>query len=363
MNESCIRMCEILFRIFYIIYFTFIVNNVEIDLIFQSYVKLWYVEPSKNYIPCSKMLNYYPFKLQGVIRMFFQDCIYFFYIYQIADIYYDDYFQFVCLFLFFDVDRLILLFLSLSHIHSNIFITNRQLARFVNGFYLNNDSFSNLITVISSQSNSALSETKDAYYLKEFTKYLKGSTYFNSMIEEIKFKLATTVLNPTIYNNIKIRLEYFYHYPDSINKPSPPENCKNKILRELFTNDPPPFLYDYHVAVPDNKLFDEMIYNLRQGHGYGARASSRVSSNPNVIKSLLFNKKSMKSNQNSLYNSCHTESPKDDLLNSSYKRTINGNNLTNVHNSSRKNVFLSPSASPVTGMSFKRTIPVIKKNN
>lgn len=311
----------------------------------------------------SKNVKLLSFQIARYSKDVFSRLYILFYNYQIADIYYDDYFQFVCLFLFFDVDRLILLFLSLTHIHSNIFITNRQLARFINGFYLNNDSFSNLITVISSQSNSALSETKDAYYLKEFTKYLKGSTYFNSMIEEIKFKLATTVLNPTIYNNIKIRLEYFYHNPDSMNKPSPTETCKNKIVRELFTNDPPPFLYDYHVAVPENKLFDEMIYNLRQGHGYGARTSSRASSNPNVMKSLLFNKKSMKSNQHSLYNSYHTPSPKEDLLNNSYKRTINGNNLANVHNSSRKNVFLSPPNSPLTGVSYKRGIPVIQKNN
>lgn len=76
MTEPCIKMCEILFRILISVTLFLIVNNVEIDLILQSYIKIWYAEPSKTYVPCAKLLNCYPFKLQGIIRMFFQDCIY-----------------------------------------------------------------------------------------------------------------------------------------------------------------------------------------------------------------------------------------------------------------------------------------------
>lgn len=110
-------MAQTLFCIFIFI----IVNNYEVNTIIKSYLLVWMNEQKHNYIPCAKLLLYFPTKYHGFIRKFFMDSIFF--LINIENVYYDYYFVFICIFTFFECSKLIPLFLSMCKIHSNVFIT------------------------------------------------------------------------------------------------------------------------------------------------------------------------------------------------------------------------------------------------
>lgn len=54
---------------------TLYLNNYEVDLILRSYLLIWMNEQQTNYIPCSKLLYYFPTPCHGFIRKFFFDSI------------------------------------------------------------------------------------------------------------------------------------------------------------------------------------------------------------------------------------------------------------------------------------------------
>lgn len=96
-------------------------NNYEVNQIFRHYITLWEEDQSLNGIHLLSFSSKFSSKYHEIIKAFFKD----------KDIGYCDYFVFICVFLFFDYDKILQILLAISNIHSNLFITPEQLERFV----------------------------------------------------------------------------------------------------------------------------------------------------------------------------------------------------------------------------------------
>lgn len=76
-----------------------------------------------------------------------------------------------------------------------------------------------------------------------------------------------------MYNTISSRLFYYNHKAEFLSDPI--ESCADKCYRVIFTNDPPPYHYDYCPPVIKQKnAMDEVIYYIKQKYGYSSRKSS-----------------------------------------------------------------------------------------
>lgn len=110
---------------------------------------------------------------------------------------------------------------------------------------------------------------------------------FNSYIEEFRSFLIKNILSERIYHSVEIRIGFYYANAT----PYPPEeSCLAKISRELFSDYPPPYHYDYQLQIPSHRSFDEMIYVIRKNYGYSYRRSSKYGSS----RSRLSKKQSIK---------------------------------------------------------------------
>lgn len=98
----------------------------EINCITDTYLLLWSHDVEKDYITLNQIRNHFNYLKEDVFAQFFNSST--FLLYSILDeIYYDSFFQFVCIFIFLSPKQIITLLLSHQQIYSNIFITETQI--------------------------------------------------------------------------------------------------------------------------------------------------------------------------------------------------------------------------------------------
>lgn len=94
----------------------------EINCIVDTYLLLWSHDVEKDYITLNQIRNHFNYLKDDVFAQFFNSSkLLTFYIIDV--IYYDSFFQFVCIFIFLSPKQIITLLLSHQQIYSNIFIT------------------------------------------------------------------------------------------------------------------------------------------------------------------------------------------------------------------------------------------------
>lgn len=158
----------------------------------------------------------------------------------------------------------------------------------------------------------------DSFLLKDFIEYFCSSRVFFSYLETFRSLLINFTITFPIYEKIIKRINFIYtsssvldssnpniieghdrtlsettsgdglsessiitsqsniirnnpsqlHITDSKSKDLknkiPSESCVQYIVRVLFTNNPPPYFYDYSIENPSEKSFDKVIYSIKQ---------------------------------------------------------------------------------------------------
>lgn len=128
---------------------------------------------------------------------------------------------------------------------------------------------------------------QDSYPIKEFINYFKKSQPFNSFISEFRNILINSIFTNRVYHSLLTRMEFYYNGK----KPFPPsESCSSHLTRVLFTDEPPPYHYDFKLSSPSPSSYDEMILILRRFYGYSFRRSSKKGSS---VVSFLHSKNSI----------------------------------------------------------------------
>lgn len=113
----------------------------------------------------------------------------------------------------------------------------------------------------------------NAYSLKAFIRHFHVSLQFSGFLCEFKNQIIKLIFGSQLYNTISSRLFYYNHKSEFLSDPI--ETCADKFYRVLFTNDPPPYHYDYCPPVTKQKnAMDEVIYFIKQKYGYSSRKSS-----------------------------------------------------------------------------------------
>lgn len=117
-------MADCLYCIFIIL---FIVSYYDINHIIETFVRFWITDTNITYVHLTKIMVFFKPDYCGFLELFFKN----------DRVEFDDFFLFICAFLFFDNDMIISLLLSMIGIHSNIFITALQIDEFCKKVYLN----------------------------------------------------------------------------------------------------------------------------------------------------------------------------------------------------------------------------------
>lgn len=110
----------------YLLYLYNLVNNYEINSIHDLYLTIWYKNADNNYITINQLKQSILDSRNMFFPLFFSASILTYCLYNnynIGEVYIDNFFQFVCTFLFFTHQQIITLLLSFAQIQSNVFIT------------------------------------------------------------------------------------------------------------------------------------------------------------------------------------------------------------------------------------------------
>lgn len=360
-----------------------LVNNYEVDLILQSYLKLWMKDPGKPGIPCMEFLQSFKQTFEGLIRMFFEDSIFIVVYYiQIEMIDYNSYFVFVCVYTFFGKNRILQLLISQAKIYSNKLVTYAQITYFLNRFCFSGDIIHLVFLLIT-----PLPDNHSVYKMNDFISVIKSLNDYRIMIDGLRDSLISMVLSEKIFENISTKVTFIY----SINDPSfevlddsdknnsnnnntekdddmdddidiygtetrivkekeklttkkpekeklrsnvfPKEPCFSKVIRIIFTNIPPPYSYDYYLISPDKYSFDNIIYNLKHKNGYGHRGGGGGDSSARSMsfkKIMSFRKNSTKSTVRSQRNCINASTSNTSTKNNASHLNINISNINST---------------------------------
>lgn len=144
-------------------------------------------------------------------------------------------------------------------------------------------------------SNHILTMTKNDKHTKR-NNTITISSFYSIIIQNLTvfdplFTLKDRLINKIIQNDIYekiVKRRLYYNVLPPHSKP-PSEDCLEFITRSLFSNDPPPFYYDYEPIIR-NELPDDMLYRIRCRFGYSPKkhtiAASSSMDNYNVPKSV-----------------------------------------------------------------------------
>lgn len=212
------------------------------------------------------MLVNFDHKYHGFIRVFFNDSIIYLFIEPIS---YNGFFEFICLMIFFDFDRITTVFLIACGVYSNVFLSQTQISVFLNKMYLRDPSFNK---VFSDLNNLRKSNDSNTYELKYFVAYLKSSKYYQDLLISFRYLLINMILSNKVYYRISQRYNFYYLHPTS---PPPPEKCFSGLTRKMFTNEPPPYHYDFRLKTPGLDSFNYIIVEIRKQIG-GSKAHCSI---------------------------------------------------------------------------------------
>lgn len=188
------------------------------------------------------------------------------------EVHYDDYFLFVCLILFCEIDRITSVLLSLCEVRSNLFITYEQIVKFVK----NLDEKILLALDLSEVLNQSHIDVTDAqvntYSVKAFQYSLSSSIAYQTFMFQLKSNILDVTLGKKLYTKIVTRRTYYIKHPNS---KAPKETCTSKVYRTLFTHEPNPYHYDF-VSPDPVKSLNESVVLMKQGFGYAERKNSTI---------------------------------------------------------------------------------------
>lgn len=253
-------------------------NESDIDDILSSFLGMWSNVQTTTSFPCAKLILLYPDDFRNLIRAFFDDRMILFYNVMIIDpICISEYFIFICLFTFIDLNHLLPLLLSIAGIQSNLFITKSQIYHFTQTYNLSSQEFEDIVKYLTKANdinaadniNDFISSSEDNYSLREFLTYIKNDDHFTSFFYKLGIYNKTHILNPKKCDVLIRRYQYYYLNPHNPNPPK--ESCIEFLCRKIFTDDLPPYHYDYRPIYSTLSSFDECIRTLRLLFGYSSR--------------------------------------------------------------------------------------------
>lgn len=198
--------------------------------------------------------------------------------FQTDSVSYEDYFLFLCFFIFFENSHIIQLLISMCKIYSNICVTYDQVQDFMKHFFLKEEDYDDLEDVLEKCRMDLPDYSVDTYPIKTFTQYIKSSEPFQKLILGFRNYLINFALNPKAYENIVNREEFYYknnNFGNNINFLYPPKEpfCK-KVKRRTFSNLPAPYHFDYGLQYPNSESKDHVLLSLKQKFGYSVRKKS-----------------------------------------------------------------------------------------
>lgn len=117
------------------------------------------------------------------------------------------------------------------------------------------------------------SYNEPVYPIKTFIEFLYNSISIQSAFFSVRINLIDNTLSPKLYSNIVKRQNYYTENPQRILYKKSEPFCEY-LQRVLFTNEPPPYHYDFILQKPNDQSKDTLVYTLKQGRGYGYRLPS-----------------------------------------------------------------------------------------
>lgn len=116
---------------------------------------------------------------------------------------------------------------------------------------------------------------EEVYSIKPFIQLVSESLTFESMLNNLKISFIYRILNPSIFSHITQRQVYYVENPFRVLDP-PKESCIGYIERVLFTNELPPYHFDYSLSNVSNKNTESLILTIKYIKGYGNRCKSSL---------------------------------------------------------------------------------------
>lgn len=245
---------------------TFLVTNDNICSISKSYNKI--AEDNKPHAVYKKdIFNYFSSGSQ-FIDLFFGNGISPLVFNLIDSIDFDDYFQFVCLFSFFNIDQVTSMLLVLSRVYSNVFITKDQVMKFISDYSLSTSFYYDLILLGSQTPSDTIMSFDERYSISNFIYLCENNLEYINYIYLLRQSMKQKIFAKTEYKTIVRRILCKY-YPANIKYTH--EKCTERIIRKLFTKNPCPDDYDFGLSNPIPQCFTHVIYLLKKQFGYSNR--------------------------------------------------------------------------------------------
>lgn len=269
LNDTCNIMSQTLLCIF--VSHNLIVNIFEVNSIIKSYLEIWDPNLELSFITCEKLKCIFCNDFDNLIDAFFPSSIYingynFLYIDQVKP---QEYFLFVCSFIFFPISQVISLLLSICRVYSNVFVKKEQMNQILK--------IANSLPLTEADSKALYFQSQtfvadcpaDTYSIKIFNTYLKSLFSFNVFINSLKEKLTNIAIGYYEYEIIQKRRTYLIMNPFTDN--IPPESCKSYLYRKLFTHSMPPYHFDYILPSENSLNMENMLLIMKRYFGYAYR--------------------------------------------------------------------------------------------
>lgn len=247
---------------------TILLNNYEIRIYQEKYLKMWHDDESVNTVSIVSLLTMFSSKYHGIITHFFQN----------GPVIYRQFFMFVSMITFFTPSHILTLLLSMIKVYSNVSITADQISSFINDYSLNKNVYDGVMKYVQSSSHS---RDNDNYQLRDFRDYIECSRDFMNLVLGFKNEMIKNIFSLDVYNDVKNRLEFYYSHP--LTTIPPPESCMNKFYRRLFSQKCDPYHYDYNLPKPGYDGMDNVMLMVRQKFGYSVRCPTFACIKNNII--------------------------------------------------------------------------------
>lgn len=247
---------------------TLLLNNYEIRIYQEKYLKMWHEDESVNTVSIVSLLTMFSSKYHGIITHFFQN----------GPVIYRMFFNFVSMITFFTPSHILTLLLSMIKVYSNVFITVDQINSFISDYSLNKNVYEDVMKYLNIHSS-----TRDnvSYPLKDFRDYIECSREFMNLVIGFKNEMIKYIITMDIYNDIKNRIAFYYTHP--LSTPPPPETCISKCYRRLTSQRYDPYYYDYCLPKPGYDGMDNFMLMVRQKFGYSVRCPTFACVKNNLI--------------------------------------------------------------------------------
>lgn len=192
---------------------------------------------------------------------------------------YENYFIFVCIFMFYDVLHIAMLMLSMINIFTSDYIKVEEISLFYSEYEINHN-LVEICALLGIERNKDPECPLDSYLLSDFLIHLNKSKKFVDFIEEFRMKLIKVSISRGLYESIVSKCNYFYANPNCISYPS--ESCLGCVYRKL-QGLPKPYYSEYGSTEPAVYSLSEIISVLRDRY----LKKLNISKSPDISQSDL----------------------------------------------------------------------------